>query len=42
MSSICPGADWKDKYNDIQWNRANKIPYVTNDEAKLVLFSEDM
>jgi hypothetical protein len=42
MSSICPGADWKDKYDEIQWNRANKIPYVTNDETKLVLFGNDM
>ena len=42
MSSICPGADWKDKYDEIQWNRANKIPYVTNDETQLVLFTSDM
>ena len=42
MSSICPGADWKDKYDEIQWNRANKIPYVTNDETQLVLFTNDM
>ena len=39
-ASICPGREWKECYNKMEWKRADKIPAITDDEGCVCMFGE--
>mmetsp|Transcript_15663 Transcript_15663/g.24004 ORF Transcript_15663/g.24004 Transcript_15663/m.24004 type:complete len:226 (+) Transcript_15663:21-698(+) len=38
--SLCPPSEWNEKYDEVEWVRACKIPSLTDDEGDLAIFAD--